>query len=69
MESCKDFPKNIDFYGEKVEFTFENKTHFQTHLGGIVSIVAFVLMMTFLGVSTIRLLGQLDPYFASTNLA
>ena len=26
-------------------------------------------MMTFLGVSTIKLLGQLDPYFSSTNLA
>ena len=26
-------------------------------------------MMTFLGVSTIKLLGQLDPYFSSTIMA
>ena len=69
MGNCKDFPKNIDFYGEKVEFTFKNKTYFQTYLGGIVSIFAFILMMTFLIVSTIKLLGHLDPYFSSTNLA
>ena len=58
MGGCKEFPKNIDFYGEKVEFTFNKKTYFQTYLGGIVSIFAFVLMMILLCVSTIKLLGQ-----------
>lgn len=65
--ACKEFPKNIDFYGEKVEFTFNKKTYFQTYLGGIVSIFALVLMIMFLVVSTIKLLGQQDPFFSSTT--
>ena len=64
--SCREFPKNIDIYGEQVNFTFEGRTYFQTYLGGCASIFAFVLMLTFLGVSTLRLLGRLDPFFSSS---
>ena len=49
-----------------MNFTFEGKTYFQTYLGGCASIFAFVLMLTFLGVSTGKLVGHLDPFFSSS---
>ena len=67
MGTFKNFPKNLDMYGENVALTFEKKPVFQTYLGGFVSIFSIILMLIFTTISATRLFGHLDPFFSSTT--
>ena len=67
MGACKNFPKNLDIYGENVALTFEKKPVFQTYLGGFVSIFSMILILLFTTISATKLFGHLEPFFSSTT--
>ena len=63
---CSNF-KSIDFFGERVEFTFKKSPVFQTNLGASISILCFILMMMFLTLRTMKLIDDKEPFFSSTT--
>ena len=67
--SCGEGLKSLDFFGKKVEFTFQKKPAFQTHLGAIVSIFCFLLMLAFFLVRTSKLVTEEEPLVSMATLA
>ena len=67
--SCEEGFKSLDFFGKKVEFTFQKKPAFQTHLGATVSIFCFLLMLAFFLVRTAKLVTEEEPLVMKSTLA
>ena len=60
--------KSLDFFGERVQFTFQKSPYFQTNIGAVFSIVCMILMFSFLTIRTMKLAHGIDPFFSSTSL-
>ena len=59
--------RSLDFFGERIDLTFQKKPYFQTNLGAIVSIICFALMAGFFAVRTGKLASDSEPFFSSTS--
>ena len=61
--------KSLDFFGERVQFTFQKSPYFQTNIGAAFSIVCMILMFSFLTIRTMKLAQGIDPFFSSTFIS
>ena len=60
--------KSMDSYGEPVQFTFNNKSKYQTSLGAIITIFCATLMLSFMVVQTNKIISRDDPFFSMTTV-
>ena len=65
---CSDGFKSIDFFGERVEFTFKKKPYFQTNLGAVLSLICGIIILIFIFARTVKLMNDRAPFFSSTEL-
>ena len=59
--------KALDFFGERIDLTFQKKPYFQTNLGAFVSLICMCLIAGFLAVRTTKLASDSEPFFSSTS--
>ena len=52
--------KNIDFFGRPVQFTFKGQQHFKSYLGGVASVVCYVVIFFIFVLQTIELFAGED---------
>ena len=57
----------MDFFGERIDLTFEKKAFYKTNFGAIVSIFCFTLMAGFFATRTAKLAADSEPFFSSTS--
>ena len=67
-KNCGSNFKSIDFFGERVEFTFKKSPVFQTNLGASISVLCIILMMMFVTLRTMKLIDDKEPFFSSTTI-
>ncbi len=59
--------KSFDLFGERVQFTFENKRTFTTKMGGCISLISIFAMLVFITLRTLKLVTKNDPIVMSTD--
>ena len=66
--SCK-ILKNVDLFGEYINFQFKQDMTYNTTLGGIVSTMVLAVMISFVVMRTGKLISREDPFFSMTTQA
>jgi len=68
LSKSTDLLRSFDMYGKNIMFTYKGESQYKTHLGGIISVFVFVVIIAYIVYIFRILFTRVDKSISSTSL-